>query len=132
LVIYEDGRHSKLFIEIPKGKSKATFIKLRNIVIRIVKYCTGDNDKDSLTQGEVKVIEGLKSEFKESLLEVTTSKGYSTIQAGVMSAEYWTAMSEGAKLQTTQQRVIQGFFSIPSDIRWWFHSVSWHHMDCNM
>jgi hypothetical protein len=37
-ILYEDGRHSKLFIEIPKGKSKATFIKLRNIVVQIVKY----------------------------------------------------------------------------------------------
>jgi flagellar biosynthesis/type III secretory pathway chaperone len=28
LIIYEDGCHAKLFIKIPKGKSKATFIKL--------------------------------------------------------------------------------------------------------
>jgi hypothetical protein len=88
-IIYEDGRHLKLFVEIPKGKSEATFIKLRNIAVQILKYCT-DNDEDSVRQGAVKVIEGLKSEFKELFLEVATSKGYSTIQAGVMSAEYWT------------------------------------------
>jgi hypothetical protein len=63
---------------LKKGKSKATFIKLRNIVVQILKYCT-DNDEDSVRQGAVKVIEGLESEFKESFLEVTTSKGYSTI-----------------------------------------------------
>jgi hypothetical protein len=57
-IIYEDGRHSKLFIEIPKGKSKVTFMKLRNIVLQIVKYCA-DNDDDSLRQGAVKVIAGL-------------------------------------------------------------------------
>jgi hypothetical protein len=107
--IYEDGRHTKLFVEIPKGKSKATFIKLRNIVVRIVKHCT-DNDEGSLRQGAVKVIEGLKSEFKESFFEVATSKGYSTIvQAGVMSAEYWTAMAEAVNLRTTQQRLISRF-----------------------
>jgi hypothetical protein len=107
-ILYEDGRHSKLFIEIPKGKSKATFIKLRNIVVQIVKYCT-DNDEDSLRQGAVKVIAGLESEFKESFLEVAKEKGYSTIQAGVMSAEYWTAMAEAANLRTTQQKVITRF-----------------------
>jgi hypothetical protein len=73
-----------------------------------VKYCT-DNDEDSLRQGAVKVIEDLESEFKESFLEVAMSKGYSTIQAGVMSAEYWTAMAEAANLRTTQQRVISRF-----------------------
>jgi hypothetical protein len=88
-IIYEDGRHLKLFVEIPKGKSEATFIKLRNIAVQILKYCT-DNDEGSVRQGAMKVIEGLKSEFKELFLEVATSKGYSTIQAGVMSAEYWT------------------------------------------
>jgi hypothetical protein len=107
-ILYEDGRHSKLFIEIPKGKSKATFIKLRNIVVQIVKYCT-DNDGDSLRQGAVKVIAGLESEFKESFLEVATDKGYTTLQAGVMSAEYWTAMAEAANLRTTQQKVITRF-----------------------
>jgi hypothetical protein len=60
-------------------------------------------------QGAVKVIEGRGSEFNESFLEVATSKGYSTIQAGVMSAEYWTAMAEVANLRTTQQRVISRF-----------------------
>jgi hypothetical protein len=35
-IIYKDGRHTKLFVEIPKGKSKATFIQLRNIVVWIV------------------------------------------------------------------------------------------------
>jgi hypothetical protein len=54
-IIYEDGRHSKLFIEILKGKSKATFIKLRNIVVKILKYCT-DNDKDSVRQGAVNIL----------------------------------------------------------------------------
>ena len=108
-IIYDDGRHSKLFIEIPKGKSKATFIKLRNIVVRIVKYCTADNDEDSVRQGAVRVIAGLESEFKESFLEVATAKGYSTSQAGVMSAEYWTAMAEAANLRTTQQKVITRF-----------------------
>jgi hypothetical protein len=107
-IIYEDGRHSKLFVEIPKGKSKATFIKLQNIVVQILKYCT-DNDEDSVRQGAVKVIEGLESEFKESLLEAATSKGYSTIQTGVMSAKYWTAMAEAANLRNTQQRVISKF-----------------------
>jgi hypothetical protein len=62
-----------------------------------VKYCT-DNDEDSLRQGAVKVITGLESEFKELFLEVARSKCYSTIQAGVMSAEYWTAMGEVANL----------------------------------
>jgi hypothetical protein len=51
----------------------------------------------------VKVIEGLESEFKESFLEVSRSKGYS------MSADYWTAMAEVANLRTTQQRVILRF-----------------------
>jgi hypothetical protein len=62
-----------------------------------------------MRQGAVKVIEGLESEFKESFLEVATSKGYSTIQAGVMSAAYWTEMAEAANLRTTQQRVISRF-----------------------
>jgi hypothetical protein len=35
-VLYEDGKHMKLFVEIPKGESKSTFIKLRNIVVRII------------------------------------------------------------------------------------------------
>jgi hypothetical protein len=96
LILYKDGYHSKLFIEIPKGKSKATFIKLRNIVVQIVKYCT-DNDEDSVRQGTVKVTTGLESEFKESFLEVTKAKGYSTIQARVLSAKYWTAMVEASK-----------------------------------
>jgi hypothetical protein len=112
----------KLFVEIPKDKSKAAFIKLRNIVVQILKYCT-DNDEDSVRQGAVTVIEGLESEFKESFLEVATSKGYSTIQARGMIAEYWTAMAEA---------VSRGFFSITSDIEWGFHSVSWRHMDRNM
>jgi hypothetical protein len=107
-IMYEDGRHSKLFIEIPKGKSKATFIKLRNIVVQIMKSCT-DNDEDSLRQGAVKVITALESEFKEVFLEVAKAKGYSTSQAGVMSAKYWTAMAEAANLQTTQQKVITRF-----------------------
>jgi hypothetical protein len=68
-IIYEDGRHLKLFVDFPKGESKATFIKLQNIVVQILKYCT-DNDEDSVRQGAVKVIEGLESEFKESFLEV--------------------------------------------------------------
>jgi hypothetical protein len=109
-IIFEDGRHSKLFVEIPKGKSKEAFIKLRNIVIQILKYCM-DRDKDSVRQGAVKVIAGLESEFKESFLQVATSKGYSTIQARcVMSAEYWTVMAEEAvNLRTMQQRVILRF-----------------------
>jgi hypothetical protein len=108
-IIYEDGRHLKLFIEITEGKSKAAFIKLQNIVVQILKYCMDNDEEDSVRQGAVKVIEGLKSEFKESFLEVATSKGYSTIQARVMSAEYWTAMAEAANLRTTQQRVISRF-----------------------
>jgi hypothetical protein len=39
-------------------------------------------------QGAVKVIvAGLKLEFKELFLEVAMAKGYSTSQAGVMSAK---------------------------------------------
>jgi hypothetical protein len=55
------------------------------------------------------VIGGLESEFRESFLEVATSKDYSTIQAGVMNAKYWTAMAEAANLRATQQRVISRF-----------------------
>jgi hypothetical protein len=108
LIIYEDGRHAKLFIEIPKGKSKATFIKLRNIVVQIVKYCT-DNNEGSLRQGAAKLIAGLELEFKELFLEVAKVKGYTTIQAGVMSAEYWTALAEAANLPSRQQRIIARF-----------------------
>jgi hypothetical protein len=36
----------------------------------------------------VKVIAGLESKFKELFLEVVKAKGYSTSQAGLMSAEY--------------------------------------------
>jgi hypothetical protein len=97
LIVYEDGWHSKLFIEIPKRKSKVAFIKLRNIVVQIVKYCT-DNEEDSLRQGAVKVITALESEFKEAFLEVAKAKDYPTSQAGVMSAEHWTAMAEAANL----------------------------------
>jgi hypothetical protein len=70
LIIYKDGCHSKLFLEIPKGKPNATFIKLQNIVVQIVKYCT-DNDNDSVRQGAVKLIPGLGLEFKEWFLQVT-------------------------------------------------------------
>jgi hypothetical protein len=73
-----------------------------------VKYCT-DNDEGSLRQGAVKVIAGLESEYKESFLEVAKVKGYTTIQAGVMSTMYWTAMAEAANLQSRQQRIIARF-----------------------
>jgi hypothetical protein len=101
--IYEDGRHSKLFIEIPKGKSKASSIKLQSIVVQIVKYCT-NNDKYSVRQGTVKVIAGLETEFKELFFKVANTEGYSTSQAGVVSAKYWTAMTEGVNLPTTQKK----------------------------
>jgi hypothetical protein len=76
--------------------------------VQIVKYCT-DNDEDSRRQGAVKVITALESEFKEAFLEVAKAKGYSTSQAGVMSAEYWTAMAEAANLRTTQPQFITRF-----------------------
>jgi hypothetical protein len=108
-IMYDDGVHRRLFLEIPKGNSRSTYIKLRKIVVRIVKYCTDNDDEVSVRQRAVKVIEGLELEFKESFLEVARAKGYSTIQAGVMSSEYWTAMAEAANLRTTQQRVVARF-----------------------
>jgi hypothetical protein len=96
-VAYDDGRDMKLFVEIPKGNSKSTFIKLRNIVVRIIKHCA-DNDAESLQGCSTKVITGLESSFKDAFLDVAKDKGYSTSQAGVMGAEYWTAMAEAANL----------------------------------
>jgi hypothetical protein len=105
-IIYKDGCHSKVFIENSKEKSKANFIKLGNIFVQIVKYCT-DNEDYCLRQGAVKVIAGLALEFKELFLDVAKAKGYSIIQVQVMSAKYYAAMvAEAAKLQTTQQKVI--------------------------
>jgi hypothetical protein len=99
-ILYDDGKDLKLFVEIPKGNSKSTFIKLRNVVVRIIKYCA-DNDAESLQGCSTKVIAGLESSFKEAFLDVAKVKGYSTSQAGVMGAEYWTAMAEAANLRTT-------------------------------
>jgi hypothetical protein len=107
-ILYDDGKDVKLFVEIPKGNSKSTFIKLRNIVVRIIKYCA-DNDAESLQGCSTKVIIGLESSFKEAFLDVAKLKGYSTSQAGVMGAEYWTAMAEAANLRTTQQTIISRF-----------------------
>jgi hypothetical protein len=111
-VAYDDGKDMKLFVEIPKGNSKSTFMKLRNIVVWIIKHCA-DNDAESLQGCSTKVITGLESSFKDAFLDVAKDKGYSTSQAGVMGAEYWTAMAEAANLRTTQQTIIS--------IRFLFH-----------
>jgi hypothetical protein len=107
-VRHDDGKDLKLFVEIPKGNSKSTFIKLRNIVVRIIKCCA-DNDAESLQGCSTKVIAGLESSFKEAFLDVAKVKGCSESQAGVMGAEYWTAMAEAANLRTTQQTIISRF-----------------------
>ena len=49
-IIYDDGKDLKPFVKIPKGNSKSTFIKLRNIFVLIIEYCT-NKDGESLVWG---------------------------------------------------------------------------------
>jgi hypothetical protein len=121
-VLCDDGKHMKLFVENPQGDSKQTFIKLRNVVVWIIKHCAND-DVESLQGLSTEVITGLKLSFKEAFLDVAKDKGCSASQAGVMSAERWTAMAEAANLRTTQQTIISRFL---------FHHFGHDHLEVSL
>jgi hypothetical protein len=98
----------KQLVEVTKGHSKQTFVKLQNVVVWIVKHCA-DDDAESLEGRSAEVIAGLESSFEDSFLDAATDKGCSTSWAGAMGAERWAATAEKASSPTTSQTIISRF-----------------------
>jgi hypothetical protein len=114
-IVYKDPVSNRryTYIMVPKGRNNSTILKLKRTIAAMSDYCIepkGKEDKEA--QGCIRQVIGeLEKSYPAAYLEVCKLKGYSTSQAGKMSALYWHAMCEEGNLHVTQQRVINRYLT---------------------
>jgi hypothetical protein len=99
-----------MFVGTPKGVSCSSLWKLCSNLCGSIKWCSGESteSEESCVQN---VFKHMERRFPDTFLDVCQELGYFTQQSKVMSAEYWTAMTEAANLLRCQSRTINQYLT---------------------
>ena len=109
-VVHNKIGNPTMYIPVPKGNSKSTMQRIGQVANASINWCS-DGTEVERSDCAKEVLLVLERKDPDSFLDVANDCGYSTQSSPKMSAEFFTAMSEGMGLKYVQQRMLNQFLA---------------------
>ena len=86
------------YASLPQGSSKTSNFRRAKVINEIIhsNNTSKEEDRDDFVN---RVLTTIDIKYNEEFVNYTISKGYFTKQSPIMTAKYWSAMSEAANLR---------------------------------